>query len=343
MELQVLKRDMPDRFMIIPDLETFFGEVADPSRLLDVIDGLKFADIAEIRLIRLGAFALRFLPEGPLASIVEYKTRGGGAIPDYITQNENALIDLRGKRLHFANFVAGAFFGRLAAMRHSEFRKCRYVGMDRIVGYSMKVNAIDIDPTEHDAKIVIPKIRAAGRKNLHAPQLVKPEEIVEVKAFLVHLAARQGEFVKASLPSCMLLNYQAAILHHEQQSGASLSLNYAVAEALIDEIYRSYGLTGDASAKTFAKHAHTVQRLGSNEYQKLGTQAKLQRLADGGFLSTFHVHQFEEARDVRNNLVHRAEPAAVRQAGKLQTIVRDLWAPLLDYPFELVSGWGMRV
>jgi hypothetical protein len=343
MSLQILQRQLPDRFMILPDLHYFFGEVRNQEYLHDVMVECNYAGIAKVRLTRLGGIALTFLPTGPLASIVQYKTKGGGgSIPEHVMQNHDDIVDLQGRRLNFANFIAAALFGRLGPLRHSSMQEPRYVGMDRILGFNAHGTRLEIEPTTAQQEIVEPKVKAA-ENSFNATQIVKPEELAKLMEFLQLLAVRQEEFVKAGLQSCMLMNYQAAILHREQQAGASIVLNCSVAEALIEEIFHAYGLVGESKPKTFATRSHSVTWLSANAFRSLGSGDRIMRLAEGGFFNEYFASLFNEARIIRNDLVHRVEPVAVRQAGKLQAVVRELWTILLGVPFELLSAWGMRI
>jgi len=342
MALTIEKRTLPDRLMILPDLHTFFGDVRQQENLLDIKAETSFADIAQIYLTRGGSIGITFLSTGPLASIVQYQAHGEGEEPEYLMQNRDDIVALQGSRLHFANFIAGALFGRLAALRHSPLRECRYVGMDRILAFAPRGKSIEVEPTTFTEELFAPKI-AAATKRLDAYQIVKPAELDELVKFFKHLSERQTEFTKASLQSCMLMNYQAAILHHEQQSAASLALNSTVAEALIEEVFYCYGLVGTSKKKAFAQRNHSVAYLSANQFKDVGVSDRIMLLAKGGFFSTYFADLFAKARLVRNDLMHRASPVAVRQAGELQAVIRELWGVLLDHRFELLSGWGMRV
>lgn len=328
--------------MIVPNLEEFFGDVRNQQNGLDLIDTHRYADVADIYLSRLGAIGFRFMDSGPLASIDRLKTTGSGTVPEYVMQNHDDVVELQGRRITFANFIAGALFGRVAALRHSALSGAQYAGMDEILGFAVSGAQLHIEHSKYAAVVLNPKIRLV-REEPARLRIVTDEQRAAALSFLDHIADRQGAFESADLQACMVMNYQAAILHNEQHAAASLALNFSVAEALIDEIFWAYGLLGTASPKQFATRGHTVASVSNTQFAKWKLQNKIELLANGSLITTSLNQRLEVARKLRNGLMHRAAAVTVRQSGEMQTAVRDLWALLLDQPFELAAAWSMRI
>lgn len=107
---------LADRFLIVPNLEHFFGEFRNDENCLDIMATFTFRDIAQIHLIRLGAIAIRFLDEGPLRSIMRLQPTGDGEVPEDVMGNHDEIVELQSRRTIFANFIAAALFGRLCAL-----------------------------------------------------------------------------------------------------------------------------------------------------------------------------------------------------------------------------------
>lgn len=340
--MRVTETKFPDKFLILPNIEYFFGEVRNRENCLDIVESFSFKGIAEIHLTRLGAFAFTFLDSGPLRSIMHYKTSGSGITPEHVMQNHDEIVELQGRRLIFANFIAAAFFGRISALLHSALSGAQYVGMDKIIACTPSGSELVVEHSKHTEELFSPKIRLATQKPSHV-KILTPEEINEALAFLSHITERENEFSYADLQTCMVMNYQAAILNKEQHAAGSLALNFSVAEALIDEIYYAYGIVGNRPAKSFAKADHSVPGISKNQFSKWKMERKLLSLREGGLID-FYLHQrLDEARKLRNHLMHRAVTVSVSQSANMQSVVRDLWTHLIDEPFELLTGWSMRI
>ncbi|GAB3679065.1 hypothetical protein [Salinisphaera aquimarina] len=340
--MQITARKLPDRFLIVPNLEEFFGEVRNRENGLDLIDTHRYADVADIYLSRLGTIGFTFMDSGPLASIDRLETTGSGAVPEYVMQNHDDVVELQGRRIIFANFIAGAIFGHLAALRHSAMSGAQYAGMDEILAFTVSGAQLHIEHSKYAAAVLNPKIRLV-REEPARMRIVTDEQRAAALSFLDHIADRHSAFESVDLQACMVMNYQAAILHNEQHAAASLALNFSVAEALIDEIFRVYGLLGIATPKPFATRGHTVAPVSNTQFARWKLQNKIEALANGKLIATSLNQRLEDARKLRNGLMHRAAAVTVRQSGEMQTTVRDLWTLLLDQPFELAAAWSMRI
>jgi len=340
--MQVTEERFPDGFLIVPNLEYFFGEFRNEENCLDIVETFSFQNVAEIHLARLGAIAFRFLDGGPLQSIPRYRTSGSGIVPDHVMENHDRIVELQGRRLIFANFIAAALFGRLSAMRHSSLSGAQYVGMAEILGFERSGRELRIEQSWHSDDAITPKVRLARGKPTHI-KIATPDEIAGMVEFVAHLSERQTEFEHADLQTCMVMNYQAAILHNEQHSAASLALNFSVAEALIQEIFFAYGIVGDRTPNQFATRNHSVPEISRNQFSRLNLERKIAALSDGGLIEPYLGQRLNEARILRNHLMHRAAVVTVVQSGNMQTTVRDLWSYLIDGPFELATAWSMRL
>ena len=340
--MQVTHEKIASGFFVVPNLEEFFGEFRNQENCLDIIGSFEFDNVARIYLARVGALAITFLDEGHLRSIPKYRTRGSGAVPDYAMENHDRIVELQERRMLFANFIAAALFGHLSAIRRSALSGAQYVGMDEIVGFGRSGTTLVLESSAYTDDALAPKVRLAQR-NPREVRIATPTQIQEMIAFVAHLAERKAQFEYADTASCMVMNYQAAILHSEQHSAASLALNFVVAEALVNELFAAYGLVRDRPPKSFANRSHTVTRYSNGRFRELSFASKILALRDGGLIDWYLHQRLDEARRQRNDLMHGADRISVSQSGTLQTAVRDLWAYLLDRPFELCAGWSMRM
>lgn len=342
MAITIREEKLPDRFLIVPNREEFFGEFRNEENLFEVVETFKFRNVAEVDLFRLGAFGFRFLDDGPLRSVSRLRFQGQGEVPEDVLESEDAVIELQSQRMAFANFVSAAFFGRMASLRHMSLSGAQFAGMDKILSFARRGAEVQVENTRHTKDVIGPKVKYATNNPKHV-RLTKASEIDAGISFLLHVAKRESELEVADLQSCMAANYQAAILHESQLAAASLAVNFSVAEALVDEIFHAYGLAGKGQPKAFATRSHSVKKISSNALGRMNLKSKLLALRDGALID-FYLHQrLDSARQLRNQLMHRAAPVHVRQASQLQTVVRDLWAYLLDEPFELLTGWRYRI
>lgn len=333
---------LPDSHLIVPNLEHFFGDVRNRENCLEIVGQFSFKDIAEIYLIRLGAIGIRFLDTGPLQSILRLRTQGSGMVPDHVTQNHDDVTALQERRMVFVNFIAGALFGKLAGLRRTALSGAQYAGMDEILIFAVSNGELVLEHSRHTQAIVGSKTRFATEE----PDLIRivtPDELNEAVAFFSHIAEREDEFEFADLRACMLMNYQAAILHRDQQSAASLALNFSVAEALVEEIFLAYGIVGDRDPKAFAQRDHAVSRISNRTFSNWRMGHRISALFDGALIEWNLHNRLDEARRLRNDLMHNAAAVGVTQSGTMQSAVRDLWSYLIDGPFELASGWSMRI
>lgn len=340
--MDITEKEFTNKFVVFPNLQYFWGEVRNGENCLDVVDSLVFDSVAEIHLIRIGGIAFRFLKGGYLESITQYRTTGSGSIPDHVMKNHDDLVELQGKRISFANFIAAAMFSRLAAIRHTSLSGVQYVGMEKILSWGLQDGRFMIERGNRENELIDPKLHFARTKP-NDVGIISPSELTHIKVFIAHLEERQKAFEFVDLQTCMVMNYQAAILHNEQHAAASVALNFAVAEALVNEIFYAYGLVGARKRKEFASRQHSVEGMSRRKFKDLRADTKISMLVEGKLIHSYLGKRLQEMRQARNNLMHRAGAVTVNNSGEAQTVVRDLWELLLDHKFELMMGWSMRI
>ena len=341
--MQVTSKRLVDSILIMPNTEVVFGaETAFAP--LEIVAELTFGDIAHIYLTKLGAIGLQFLDGGALASIEQFDAVGPGAfaIPDHVTARRDEIVALQGRRLLFANFVAGALFGRMGAIRNTALSGAVSAGMNDIIVFERRGDSLAVESTPYATAVLGPKLGVA-RQGSPPLQVIDAAALADASSFTAGLAVRAADFAFANLQVCMAMNYQAAVLHHAQLAPASFAINFSVAEALINEIFYAFGTVTGAPRQAFATQGHTIAPVTRKTLRDRNLATKVQNLQDGGLIAPYLGQRLQAARVARNNLMHGAIPVAVTASGDLQTMVRDLWGLLLDQPFELNAGYTMRV
>lgn len=261
-------------------------------------------------------------------------------MPDEVRKNEIALVDLQTRRLNFANFVISACVGFMASGCHQSMAILQHVGLHQIVEFTESPETLLVPNTRHHQEALGPRMR---RAQAHGNLACTDKDLEDLCAFFADLAFREDKFQSTALRDCMQMNCQAAMLHNQQQAAASVALSCAVTEALIDEIFYIYGLVGKSTRQDFATKTHNVQPISKRKFSDLRLRDKLDRLKDGGLIDDFLFLRMTAGRKLRNSIMHKAEPISPSQSGDMLTVVRDLWAYLLEHPFELLMGWNCRI
>ncbi len=341
--MQVTSKRLVDSILIMPNTEVLFGVDAGAAPL-EIAAELSFGDLARIYLTKLGAIGIEFLDAGALGSIEQLDAVGPGAfaIPDHVTARRDEVVALQGRRLLFANFIAGALFGRICAIRHTALSGAASPGMNDILVFERRSNVLAVETTPYTNAVLGPKL-AVTRQGSPRLQVIEAADLADASAFTEGLAARASDFAYANLQVCIAMNYQAAVLHNAQLAPASFAINFSVAEALINEIFYAYGAVTGTTRKAFATQSHTVASVSPRGLRDRNLATKVQNLENGGLIAPYLAQRLQTARVARNDLMHGAIPVAVTASGDLQTMVRDLWGLLLDQPFELNAGYTMRV
>jgi hypothetical protein len=228
------------------------------------------------------------------------------------------------------------------AIRHTSLTGAAYSGLDQILTFALEESSLRPEHSRYTEPVLRRKIEL-GRQQANRVRVLTREELRQSVAFLGHLAERERAFQYANLQACMVMNYQGAILHNEQHAAASLGLNFAVAEALMKEVLHAYGVVAGSTREAFATKAHTLQPMSGNNFRRRRVANILQDLVEGGLIDHYLHQRLDEARDLRNNLMHGTVPVTLRQSGSAQTAVRDLWTLLIEGPFELNAGFTMRL
>lgn len=340
--MQVIEQSFPTGLFVHPNNQHAFGELTSNANLLDLITNYRYGQIAQVGFTRSGGLAIAFDNRSPLKSINRLTTVGSGTVPEAVTANEDDILNLQIKRFEFANFLAGAIFGRLSALTHSALRGAHYVAMSEAMSCGLNDSGELRIPPQPGLEQVVRAQAHSIKSSRSATKVVTRDHLGKIVSFLDHLSLKEKGFRSASLQRCILMNYQAAILHEQQQSSASLAVNFSVAEALIDEIFWTNGLVGKQDS---LGHSGTKPKIGisKGKFKEKWIGEKIDLLHELGIISEFLRCRLSNAKKARNDLMHRNQAAHMRQSGELQTVVRDLWAFLVDLEFELNASFSYRV
>ena len=333
----------PNTLLVLPNTRYFFGKVLTLTLddFLKVARVFDCAGVATVYISAVGTFGFVFPDSSPLASIDILKFVGQGSVPQEVMDNDNDIHELQEKRMLFVNFVSAAFFGRICAKAHTSLAGAVYNGQDRVTAFAVMKDTIAPQWTEILDQAVGGKITVFNSDKSHR-NLLKDKDIDDAISFVQHLLQRQHDFEYADLESCMVMNYQAAILHNQQHAAASLALNFSVIESLAREIFMAYGLVDGSVAKPFATKQHNTARISRKIFDRMKFFKVLETLHDGGLLNDYLYERLENARNKRNKLMHKGVTVSPKDSADCQTLVRDLWALLVDTPFELNTPWSYR-
>lgn len=329
----------PNRILVLPNTSYFFGKVQTMNDIWKVTRMFDCAGVATVCITSMGTFGFTFPDSSDLASVDVLKFRGQGIVPEEVMENDDRIHDLQERRMLFINFVSAAFFGRVAAKAHTSLSGTLYNGQDRITGFEIVQDTVSIQETELISRAIEEKMNAlSNRKQLN--HFLKESDIDDAISYVQHVLERLNDFEYADMQSCMVINYQAAILHNQQHAAASLALNFSVIESLVREIFMAYGLVASRTAKSFATKQHNVPQISKNAFDEMKADKAMKTLHSGGLLDDYLYQRLDSVRKKRNNLMHKGVMISPRDSGDCQTLVRDLWAFLIDTPFELIAGWS---
>jgi len=297
--------------------------------------------VATIYITSIGTFGFIFPDSSDLASIDILKCVGSGIVPKEVIDNENDIHELQEKRMLFINFVSAAFFGRVSAKAHASLIGALYNGQDKVTTFTVINDVVDIQWTEIFNQAIGEKINAFNMGKLRH-HFLKEADIDDAISYIQHLLQRQHDFEYADLKSCMVMNYQAAILHNEQHPAASFAINFSVIESLAREIFIAYGLVNGSVVKSFAKKQHNIARVSRKTFNGMISYEVFKTLHNASLLNDYLYQRLEGARKKRNNLMHKGVTVSSKDSGDCQPLVRDLWELLVDTPFELNAPWSYR-
>ncbi|MCX5721923.1 MAG: hypothetical protein NT179_07840 [Nitrospirae bacterium] len=325
----------------MPNTRYFFGKVQALSDCWKVIRTFDCDGVATVYITSMGTFGFIFPDSSDLASIDVLKFHGQGIVPEEVMEDADRIHDLQEKRMLFINFVSAAFFGRVAAKAHTSLSGALYNGQDRITGFDIVQGTVSVQWTELISRVIEEKVNALNNGK-HLNYFLEESSIDDAISYVRHVLGRQNDFEYADLQSCMVMNYQAAILHNQQHAAASLALNFSVIESLVREIFMAYGLVANSTVKSFATRQHNVPQISKGAFDDMKVSVAVKALHSGGLLDEYLYQRLVSARAKRNELMHKGARISSRDSGECQPLVRDLWAFLIDAPFELVAGWSYR-
>lgn len=340
--MPVKRSKLPNQLLILANTEYLFGEVKRPDDLWRVVHTFDCDGVATVYITTIGTFGFIFPDSSRLASIDILKYSGPGHSPQEVMDNDDDIHYLQDKRILFINFVVAAFFGRIIAMAHTAITGALYSGQDKITAFALANNAITIQWTQFHDQLIGTKILSLNAGKLKH-RILEKTAIDDGISYIKHLLQRHQEFTYADLQSCMLMNYQAAILHNQHQAAASFALNFSVIESLVREVFLAYGFVDGIEAHKFATSScKIVHKVSKKTFKNMKLYKVLEMLGESGLLDTYLYQRLEDARKERNDLMHKGVVLDPRESGGLQSAVRDIWALLIDSPFELNAGWAYR-
>lgn len=340
--MPINRSKLPNQLLILANTEYLFGEVKHPDDLWTVTHTFDCDGVATVYISNIGTFGFIFPESSRLASIDILKYSGPGCAPQEVMDNDDDIHYLQDKRILFINFIVAAFFGRIIAMAHTAITGAFYSGQDKITAFALNNDAITIQWTEFLDQLIGTKIFVLKAGKLKH-RILANTAIDDGISYISHLLKRHKEFAYADLQSCMLMNYQAAILHHQQQAAASFALNFAVVESLAREVFLAYGFIEGSEAQYFATSSCKIaNKVSKKTFKNMKLSKLMEMLVKSGLLDTYLYQRLEDARKKRNDLMHKGVVLDPRESGDLQSTVRDIWALLIDSPFELNAGWAYR-
>lgn len=339
--MPIIKRPFPNGFLIVPNLSYFFGPKS--ARPLQIVHSFKCDDVATVHVTAIGAFGYQFDPKGELWVEHILDSTECGEVPQEVMESRDRLVSLQEKRLKFANFVSAVIFGRLSGLRHTSLTGAVYNGMDSVFGFAIVDGDFNFPQSDQDRlmRLLYPKI-VAMQSGREASYRVPQEQLVSACAYVGEVVRRADELKKCDLRECLVMNYQAAILHERQHFQASLALNFVAIEVLVDELFFFCGLVNGHSPSQFS----TVQpkaTFSSNEFQKMGFDKKVENLLLAGVIDDYLARRLNDARKKRKDLMHRAQHVAMGESGNCQTVIRDILHRFIEAPFELNAGASYRM
>ena len=336
--MSIEKTKFTNRLLVLANDKYFLGQLKRNDDLLKITRTFNCANLATVSLTFIGTFGFTFSDLSELASIDSLKFFGEGRVPEQVINNENDIYKLQEDRILFINFISAAFFGRITARKQTNLIGALYNGQDKITGFYTEQGMVAIQRTELTARPIEEKVEALSSE-AYQNYCLENSEIDDAISYIHHLLQRQNEFEYADLKSCMVMNYQAAILHNQQHAGASLALNFSVIESLIGEIFHIYGLIQGKTIKPFATQHHQKLMVSKCAFKKMNLENRVKTLNEADLIGDYLRQRLDFVRGKRNKLMHKGERVSPKDSGECQTIVRDLWALCIDTPFELNMSW----
>lgn len=313
--MSIIKRSVfPNTILAMANSEYLFGTPEMRNNFFSIVHTLEYSDVATIHITSLGTIGFDFKDGGELASIEKLEFQGDGQTPDEVMENEDAIHTLQEKRIEFVNFIVAALFGRISAKRHISLMGALYNGQDKITSFNVGGGIIRFQKHKEFMDAINSRMKTI-QTGIHQSYILKKEELEEASTYVQSLWARKTQFQDADLVSCMVMNYQGAILHNQQHAAASLALNFSVIESLVKEIFYSYGLVGNQSVKAYATKPHHVKTLSRKSFCEMQFHMLPCILKDGGLINDHLYHRIDESRKKRNDLMHKGERINCKDSG----------------------------
>jgi len=339
--MSIERSKFPNTLLVLPNARYFFAKAQVSDDFFRVVRMFNFSGVATLVITSVGTFGFIFPDSSSLASIDILKFTGQGSVPKEVMDNENLIHNLQEARIQFINFISAAFFGRICGKVHTPLAEALYNGQDKVAAFNVTRGMVVIQWTAMLDESIGKKISTFNdRKSDH--NILKDDVIDDAIHYIQHLMQRQHDFEYAELQSCMVMNYQAAILHNQQHAAASFALNFSVIESLAREIFTAYGLVNGSTTKSFATKPHSIARISRRTFNRMKSYEIFETLHNGGLIDRYMYQRLENARNKRNSLMHKGASISPKESGDCQTIVRDLWELLVDTPFELNAPWSFR-
>jgi hypothetical protein len=339
--MRVVRRPFPSKLLVFPNSKYGFGPPGVTDRPMRIARCFEYPGVGNVYLTMIGAIGFDFDRDGELASIDAFDFGGSGTISDEIMANRDTLISLQQRRQIFMNFIGAALFGRISACAHRSLDGAAYCTLDQVFSFGISGDELCAERhLELEARIAA-KLRLFQGPSDH--YCISVPSVEDAIAFIDELSRREKMFEYADLRACMVMNYQAAILHAQQQAAASLALNVSVMETLVAEVFLSYGLVGTRDPKPFCRRDHAVAKISNNRFGQMTLYDRLEALGTGRLIDDYLHQRAERARLLRNELMHKGQIVTPAASGECQTVLRDIWALLVEAPFELNAGWTYRI
>jgi len=338
----VARRPLSNRILLLPNSKYFFNMKNGHDNLLALSEKFAVADVGSIYLTAGGMIGIEFSDTGQLRSIEVLETVGSGSVPEEVMKNQDNVISLQESRISFSNFISSAFFGKISANRNYSLDGARYANLEEVFSFGKHSDSLAlVERIEDFHDLLATKIKIVQKGDFSSFNLSKNEIQLGVE-FVIRLWTIRDSFIHADLKSCANMNYQAAILHRQQHSAASLALNFSVIESLVHETLIAYGIVSGFDKRPYASKPYKPTQISKNKFGDLSLSDRFKLLSDVGIVTRFTFDKFEEIRKIRNDLMHRGHEVNCRQSGISQVVVRDLWHSLIGEPFGLISGWSYR-
>jgi hypothetical protein len=337
--MNIYKYKFPNRFLVLSNSKYIFKEFQDESKIFNVIGTFNCGNIATVTISAIGTFGFIFQDNSELASIDILKFNGNGSIPEEVMKNDDVIHQLQENRIQFVNLINALFWGRISAIKHVALVGAIYNGQNQITGYEIVKDRVVFQKLEIFVNLINQKLQAIKSGSCKS-YILEEDQVKNAISFIKHVLERQNDFEYADLKSCMVMNYQAAILHNLQHAAASLVLNFSVVESLLGEMFFSYGLIYGCKPKPFASQKHPIQPLSKSAFKKLNVSEKIETLYSSGLINHYLHTRIEKARELRNKIMHKGVKISPKESGECQTIVGDLWDYFIDKPFALNAAWS---